>query len=146
MPKSDVFCQWTGVQFSHGAGPTVVSIGQVESMEFDTEGAPLYWSGDAAQGPTHLKIVGKKREVTLVGADAAKLMAVPVGVTGTLTGVLNDIENGTGSGALTLTLANCKAYGAKSGGQHNQVAKTSLKFGAVWLNGTTDPLTVTQAP
>lgn len=149
MARSEVYMQWTNVRFTYGTTPTVIDLKQVEDVQWDKSSTPVYFSGDAAPGPTHKKCTNKMRTVKLIGADIGALATVPEGVFGTLTATLNDLYNGEAIGALNLTLTNCSCYSNQFSGQHNQVGKGTLEFSGVWgVDGTTgayvDPLTITE--
>jgi hypothetical protein len=145
MAAPSLNMNWTGVSFSYGAGPTTIDITGVNDIKTDVDGKPVYYSGDAAPGPTAKKTVDRMRSVTLDGADIAKLASVPQGVVGTLTYVFNSLANGTGAGAITFTLINASVDKNQFSGAHNQIGKGSLTFTATWTDnngdGTyTDPL------
>lgn len=148
MPRSGAVMDWTGVTFVYGAGPTTVTIGEVEELQWTDSGNLKEFHGDAAPGPTHSKLTNRVVEVTVKSADVGRLASVPLGTEGTLNAVFNDENNATGSGALTLVLSRCKAHRMPFGGKHTDYGEATLHFRARWalISGAyVNPLGITEA-
>jgi hypothetical protein len=147
--KTNVFMDIVSCQFQYtppaGGGPVTVPLNEIVAAEPSLRGTRKTFSGGAAAGPRVKKIVDRERMVTLRGADLFTAMSVPQGVLGTLTFTINDLYNGIGTGAINVTMSNCSLDESGVQQEHNEIGKYSMTFSAVWTDGITDPLAVTQS-
>ena len=152
MPtKTNVFMDITQCQFVYtapGGGSATVQLQEIVGAEPGRRGTVKHFSGGAAIGPRVKKVVDRQRTVTLRGADLYTAMAVPQGVLGTLSFKVNDLYNGEGTGAITVTLADCSLDESGVQAEHNEIGRYTMTFSALYANAgdpTTDPLTVLQS-
>jgi hypothetical protein len=145
MAASQVYMQISGGQFVYGVGPTTKSLINLTGCKVGRNGALKQFSGDAAKGPTHTALTNQQRTIMFDGADLGTFFAIPLGIEGTATIVIRDVYNGTGTGALTLTLSNAMPHQSDGGDDHDEFGKGSLAFAGRWADGTTDPMVITQA-
>jgi hypothetical protein len=131
----------SGVTFTY-AGPTVVTISKCTDVDFQKGGRPLQFYGDGARFPTALKVVESQRSVSVMTGNKAASYSVPEDTVGTLVWIEQDLNNGTGTGARTYTLINCKMITNPHKGPENRVGDSSLTFASFSTDGTTDPLSV----
>lgn len=139
---------WTGVTFTYGSGPTVITIGECEEIDVDTGGERKTYKGGNSPGVTHQKLVNQHRSVTLKAADVSKLAKVPQGIEGVLVAIFNDEHNNEGVGALTLTLSTALCHKNKYGGKEDEYGKADLTFDSRWIysgSAWVDPLAIVEA-
>lgn len=144
VTKTNVFMDIVACTFTPTVGGSAVTFGELTAADPGLRGTKKQFSGGASQGPRVKKIVAKERTVTLRGADLFQALSVPQGVLGSLVFTINDLYNAASTGAITVTLANCSMDEVGIQQEHNEIGKYTLTFSSVWLDGTTDPLTVTQ--
>lgn len=130
--RSGAFMDVQDVTFTYGVTPTIVTIKEVEDVQLDRKGSPVFHSGDSAPGPTIKKVTDQRREAKVMGADLETIQSIPAGVLGTLVWTELDMKNGVLAGARTLTLINCSLDDDSHGGKHNDVKKITASFSAVW--------------
>lgn len=146
LVASGAYVDVSGCTFSYGVTPTVLNLGEIEECDVNRKGTRIAKSGGNAPGDTHQKIVNQQRTVTFKGFDIAKFNAVPVGVEGTLTAIINDEHNNEGIGAQTLVLSNALIDGGQFTAKHNDYAEGTVTFTARWAFVTdayVDPLVIT---
>lgn len=143
VAASGLYMNWTGVTVTHGTAPTTIAIDEVTDMDFGREGEVKRWSADAAKFAKALVVKNKRRTVTIKGGDVAKLASVPEDTPCTVVGILNDLNNGAGTGALTCTVTNAVCVSNPFRGKNNDFGTGDLSFEAFAPDGITDPLTIT---
>ena len=145
MAATKRFMNWTGVTFTPQGGPTT-AISGVTSVQIDTGGTLLKFSGDGDR--YHTTVVNDHSEptVTVHSADLAAVRAFPVGTVGTFTATHNDARNGAGSGAVTYTLSNAVIASTPIQGSHRQFGQGTLTMTAFSADGVTNPLATSTAP
>lgn len=145
MPASKRFMNWTGVAFTPSGG-TATPITGVTSVSIDTGGNLLKFSGDGDRYNTTVVNDHNEPVVTVHAADLAAVRANPPGTVGTFTATHNDARNGTGSGAITYTLANAVVATNPVQGSHRQFGQGTVTIAAFSTDGVTNPLSTTLAP
>jgi hypothetical protein len=145
MSATKRFMNWTGIAFTPVGGPATTITG-VTSVAIDSGGSLARFSGDGDRFVTTMVNDFNEPSVTVQSADLAALRANPVGTVGTLTATHNDAKNGSGSGAVTYTLANAVVSACQVHGSHRQFGQGSLTFGAFSSDGVTNPLSTSIAP
>jgi cyanophycinase-like exopeptidase len=143
--KTNVYMNWTGVTVSFGVGPTVIALTEITDVQVLDEDGLEMWQSDGNKFATVVVAATGARGMTLTGGDLFKLATMPRNTPCTIVAVLRDAINGTGSGAITHTLVNAVMAGAPRGGATNKFAMGSVTFMAFSPDGSTDPLTLTQA-
>jgi hypothetical protein len=147
--KTNVYCNISGCTFVFGTTPTTINLAEIQDVQRSFKGTELLWQGDAAPGPMKKKVVDKRREVTIIGADLYLLDNLPPGTFGTLTWIEEDLYNGIVTGAVTHVLTNFSFHEDDGGGKHNEIKMGTVKGSSVWtlVSGAyVDPHTATQAP
>src|SRR5207253_794461 len=105
MPATKRYMNWSGVSFTPNGG-TATTITGVTSIAIDPGGNLVKFSGDGDRYNTMVVNDHNDPVITIQAADLAAIRANPPGTIGTFTATLQDARNGTGTGAITFTLAN----------------------------------------
>ncbi len=145
MPSSKRFMNWSGVAFTPSGG-TATPITGVTAVTIDTGGTLQKFSGDGDRYNTTVVNDHNDPVVTVRAADLAAVRANPVGSIGTFSATHNDARNGTGTGAITYTLANAVVASNPVQGSHRQFGHGTLTITAYSSDGITNPLSTTIAP
>ena len=139
MSATKRFMNWSGVTFTPvGGQPTLIS--GVTSVAIESGGSLARFAGDGDRYVTTMVNDFNEPTVTIQAADLASLRANPVGTVGTLTATHNDAKNGTGTGAVTYTMANAVVAACHVHGAHRQFGQGSITFAAFSGDGVTNPL------
>jgi hypothetical protein len=145
MAATKRFMNWTGVTFTPLNGtPTLIT--GVTSIQIDSGGSLLKFSGDGDRYSTTVVNDYNDPTVTIHCADLASIRSFPVGTAGTFTAIHNDALNGTGTGSMTYTFAHSVVAANPIHGSHRQFGQGSLTLTTYSLDGTTNPLSVSVAP
>lgn len=144
MPATKRFMNWTGVAFTPTGG-TATTITGVSSVSIDTGGSLLRFSGDGDRYSTTVVNDYNEPLVTVHSADLAAIRANPVGTVGTFTATHNDAKNGSGTGAISYTLANAIIASNPVQGAHRQFGQGTLTITAYSSDGITNPLSTSIA-
>ena len=145
MSATKRFMNWSGVAFAPFGGSAIPITG-VTSVEIDTGGSLVKFSGDGDRFHTVVVNDVSDPTITVHAADLAALRANPAGTVGTFTATFNDARNGSGSGAITYTLSNAVVASSNVRGQHRQFGQGTLVLTAFSADGVTNPLSTTLAP
>src|ERR1051326_2537818 len=137
MPATKRYMNWTGVSFTPTGG-TATSISGVTSVNIDTGGSLMRFSGDGDRYSTTVVNDYNEPVITVHAADLAAVRANPVGTVGTFTATHNDAKNGTGSGAITYTLTNAVIASNPVQGTHRQFGQGTLTVTAYSTDGITN--------
>lgn len=144
MAASKRFMNWTSVSFTPINGSTA-SITGVTSIQIDSGGTLLKFSGDGDRYNTTVVNDFNEPTVTIHTADLVAVSAFPVGSIGTFTATHNDARNGTGTGAVTYTLTNAVVASNPLHGSHRQFGQGVLTLTAYSTDGVTNPLSISIA-
>jgi hypothetical protein len=124
-----------------------VPITTIQSVSIGKRGKQVQASGDADFFPTLSVTVGAAPLVTIQHQNAGLLNQLDEKVTGSsLAFTNNDAVNGTGTGAITYTLANCHVVSHETNAPHQAVGSCTLTVSAYSSDGITSPLSMTIAP
>ncbi|WP_435021267.1 hypothetical protein TA3x_002284 [Tundrisphaera sp. TA3] len=145
MSVSKRFMNWSGVSFTPLAGAPTAFTG-VTSVSIESGGNLAKFSGDGDRYPTIVVNDFNEPTVTIQSADLAAIRANPVGTIGTVTATHNDARSGTGTGAITYTLANAVVASCDIGGAHRHFGQGTITFAAYSADGVTNPLSTSVAP
>jgi hypothetical protein len=122
-----------------------MTISEVTNCEVNRSFELTSWKADADVF-AKLGISRNQGRTITVHSGAGNLLALVVpNAPGTLVCVLNDLINGTGSGAMTYTLTNAIIGSNPFADQHNTPGGGSLTFVGYAADGLTDPLTIATA-
>ena len=139
MSATKRFMNWSGVTFTPvGGQPTIIS--GVTSVAIESGGSLARFAGDGDRYVTTMVNDFNEPTVTIQAADLAALRANPVGTVGTLIATHNDARNGSGTGAVTYTLANAVVASCQVRGAHRQFGQGTITFAAFSGDGVTNPL------
>ena len=144
MSATKRFMNWTNVTFTPQNGSSTTITG-VTSVTIDTGGNLARFSGDGDRYVTTMVNDFNEPIVTVHAADLSALRANPVGTVGTFTATHNDAKNGSGSGAVTYTLANAVVASCKLGGAHRHFGQGTLTFHAFSTDGVTNPISISSS-
>lgn len=143
MAATNLFMNWSSVTVAYGA--TTVTLLEVLDVQLDAASQQEVFFGDARKFPRLIVNTAKTRGITIIGGDVYKLLTIPDDTVVTVTAVLNDAKNGSGSGALTLTLSNAVRAKVAGSGPNNKFAGGSVAYSAFADVNDTDPLAIAQA-
>lgn len=135
------FMNWTNVTFTPDGdnAPTTTFTG-VTTVTLDAGGSLIKFSGDGDRYNTTVVNDHNEPTATVECADVASVRANPIGTAGTFTATFNDARNGTGTGAITYTLANAVVSKGSVSGAHRQFGKGTFAVEAYSTDGITNPL------
>lgn len=139
MPASDLFMNWEPVTVTPDGG-TLVTLKEIVDIELDAQSQQEVFYGDARKHPRLICNTAKKRSLSINGGNVAQLMAIPDDTPCTIVATLRDAKNGTGTGAITVTLVNACREKLSTKGPNNKFGMSSLTFNAFANAGDTDPL------
>jgi hypothetical protein len=145
MPNdTGLYMNWSGVTVTPQGG-AAVTINHVLDIKIDRSSMQEVFYGDARKFPAIIKNTGRSRRLDIVGGNVAKLTAIGDGVPCTVVGVLNHVEAGIGTDALTFTLVNAVLGAQNSDGSNNKIAGATASFTAYAEPDDSDPLTIVKA-
>lgn len=138
--RTGSYMNWTGVLFTVNSLPYgIASATQVQL----SRGGRIREHRGTADWFTKLITISKfSRHARVAAFDVAELAAIPENTPGTLSAVLNDSENGIGSGALVVVLTNAVLVTNPLDGTTNEWGHATADFVAYAPDGVTDPLTI----
>ena len=139
------FMNWTGVSFTPAGGQAINFTG-VSQVQIDPGGSLVKFSGDGDRYNTTVVNDFNDPSITVTSADLAAINSVVVGQMGAFTATHNDAKNGTGTGAITYTLANAVVSNNPRGGSHRQFGTGTITFTTQSADGVTNPLSTSVAP
>jgi hypothetical protein len=145
MSATNRFMNWTGVTFTP-LGGAPIPIGGVTSIQIDSGGSLLKFSGDGDRFSTTVVNDFNDPTVTVHTADVRTVSALAVGTVGTFTATHNDAKNGAGSGAVTYILSNAVVASHPVQGAHRQFGQGVLTLAAYSVDGVTNPLSFSSVP
>lgn len=144
MAASKRFMNWTSVTFTPLNG-TPTQITGVTSIQIDSGGNLLKFSGDGDRYSTTVVNDFNDPTITIHCVNLASVQSFSVGTVGTFSATHNDALNGTGTGAMTYTLANAVVAANPVHGNHRQFGQGTLTLTTFSLDGVTNPLSVSIA-
>ena len=126
-------------------GGSLSPVARITKSSFDGGIQNISFKGDGDLFDTYQGNVSQVPSITLEGGDVGSLLNSSAGVIGTLSGIWPDARNGKGSGsyALSWSLANCQLSDKSSQSPHANLASGSNSFTAFSSDGTTNPFTFT---
>jgi hypothetical protein len=146
MAKTNVFMNYKSVTWiatgGSGAANPITEVTDIQ--EINAEGIEP-WRADGSPFPTVMARGTADRGLTIFSGDVATMQGIPKATPLTIVAVLYDAVNGSGSGALTKTWTNAVVADRPSSGPSNKYAGGSISFMCFSPDGTTDPLTNSQA-
>lgn len=134
---------WTNVTVAWG--DTTLAIPEVVDVEVDKHGRPEVLYADAETLAILISIQDKVRSVTIKGAALNVLVQIPEDTACIVTAILNDLNNGTGTGAITVTAVNAVLASNPFKGRNNELGTGSAMFLCYSPSGA-DPITYAVAP
>lgn len=137
MAATKLQANWTAVSF--GSAP----ITRVSQVSFTQGGTLSPYSGDGDHFPTVIVNLMNKPRATVTSADAAAIMAIAPGETGSFSATHKDAKGSTG-GDILYVLANAVAENAETSGAHGQFGSATLSLMAFSSDGVTNPLSFTR--
>lgn len=143
MSASGFNIGWSGVTVHYGS--TTITLANVKDVEIDRSGTVKDFFGDAGIFSKIISIREKKRSIKITGASLALLQSVPEDTPCTVTAIMMDAVNGTGAGAITITLINAVCAMNPYKGQSTEFGTGDITFQAFSTDGTTDPLSYSVA-
>lgn len=126
-------------------GPTVITITTIQSVGVDWGGQDLSGRGDNDFYPTFGKTVQADPKVTISHQNNQLLNSLKPGDTGALSCVILDAVNGTGTGGITVVLANARVVNHAGDAGHVKLSSVNLNLASYSSDGSTSPLTFTIA-
>lgn len=147
MARTGLYMNWKGFTVTHGSGPTTITLNQITDVQVQRGEQWVSWKADGNVFATAMALAGSTRAIRLTGGDIGKLLTIPRNTVCTVAGYLYDQKNQStsGSGTLSISLANACFEGNAPGGGQNQFISDTVQFTAYSADGTTDPLTINEA-
>ena len=144
MAASNIFMSWVNITATPNTG-NAITLNETTSLEVISSDGLEPWQADGNKFATALVSATGTRGVTISGGNCAAIARMPKGTVFTISATLRDAINGTGSGAITLTLVNAVVSENPISGVTNKYAGGSVTLMAFSADGSADPLTFTQA-
>jgi hypothetical protein len=138
MAATKLQSNWTAVSF--GTAP----ISRVTQVSFTQGGSLTTYAADGDHFPTVIVNTMSKPRATVTSGDAAALMAIAPGETGTFSATHKDAKGEVG-GDILYVLANAVAENAETSGSHGEFGTAKLSLMAYSSDGVTNPLSFTRA-
>lgn len=127
MPDpANLSMNWTDVTVSWPGGS--LAIPEVVDVEVDMSGAMMPWRADARRFAELIVQEDMTRKVRIVGAALNLLIQIPRNTPCTIVGILNDLANGTGTGAVTFTAVNAVLASNPLKCRSNELGTSSASF------------------
>ena len=143
MAASNLYVNWSPVTItmtSPTSGSTI-TITEVTSVNVMIDGEQIKFLGDALKFPRGIKNVALKRGIEIKTGNPGQLLgAVNQSSVYTIVATLQDMNNGTGTGALTITLVSAVLAKAPVSGDNNQFGNGTISFESFGASSDTDPL------
>ena len=140
---SNLTQNWTDVTVSWNG--TTLAIPEVTDVEVDKHSVIEAFYGDSDAFTPVLRTPKKVRQITIKGAALNVLVLIPEDVPCVVRGILNDLTNGTGSGAINLVASNCLLASNPFKGRNNELGTGTAKFQAYSVGGV-DPFAISVTP
>lgn len=141
---SNKYQNWSSVVVTPSGGGAI-TVPEVIDLAVDATSPSLRFEGDRDAFASLIRTPQKTRKVKITSSAINVLATILEDTPCTIVGVLNDLGNGTGTGAITCTLTNAVRNAFRFSGKNNTVAAGSLEFEAYATDGQTDPLTISVA-
>ncbi len=138
MAATKVQANWSAV--AHAG----VTIDRVTQMSFNVGGTLQSFSADTDHFPTVICNLMNKPTASVTSANAALLMGIVPGTTGTLTATHKDAKGASG-GDILYTLINAVYATTSTSGGHNAFGTVNGNWEAYSSDGITNPLSFTRA-
>lgn len=141
--KTNAFMNWTNGTFTYNA--TVVNIDEIEDVQIQDTGEKKPLRTGADNYPHLTTVRNRDAGVQVIGANVYGLSLIPKGTIGVFSAIFNDAINGTGSGAITVTVNGAQLLNNPFQGKNNEYGKGTVTFATQASDGQTDPIVITQA-
>lgn len=140
MPASTLLMNWSGVTVTPASG-SAITVNRVTNIALPAESSLQKFYGDTFKFPAASRPTEQTRGITITSGNCAQLNTIAIGTVCTVVAVLNDLYNGTGSGAVTVTAVNAVLQSKSMGGANNDFATVSYVFDCFGGTGDVDPIT-----
>ncbi len=138
MAATKLQSNWTAVSFADNA------ISRVTQVSFTQGGSLAAYAADGDHFPTVIVNTLSKPKASVTSGDAAALMAIAPGTTGSFSATHKDAKGEIG-GDILYVLANAVAENSETSGSHGEFGSATLSLMAYSSDGTTNPLSFTRA-
>lgn len=142
LVKSRRWRNWVAVSFASTTFDGVKKIGMNRGIQ------DLQDSADNDLGPTIAMVILQNPSFSVNTTNAYALIGLAAGVKGVFTATHCDANNGpaAGGGAIIITTNSLSYIGEDSvDGSYNELGTDSLTIKTCWIDGVTNPVTVTAA-
>lgn len=143
MPATKLYANFSGVTVTPNGG-SAINITEVTSIDPDRSSNLKARFGDNRKYPRLIKAFERMRSFTITSGDLAALQSIPEDTPCTVVFILEDAQNGTGSGALTYTYTNAVMGSNPVKSPNNDFGEATVQF-QCYSTDNTDPLTVAKA-
>ena len=144
MPATKLYMNWTGVTVTPNGG-SAINLTGVTDVSFNRSGTNKPFFGDNRQHARAIRTTNQARSVSISCGDLSALDSVAIGTVCTVVGTLNDLHNGTGSGARTYTAINAVLSSKPDGSSNDEYAGTTYSFDCFGSALDADPISVVNA-
>jgi hypothetical protein len=142
-PASNQYQDWTGVTVSWAGGSLAVP--EVVDLLVGPRSKPTAFYGGGRRFASLVVPADKVRSFTIKGAALNVLVRIPEDAPCTVTGVLNDLANGTGSGAIFFTAVNAVLVNSPFHARNSELGTADAEF-LCYSADDSDPFTFAVAP
>jgi hypothetical protein len=141
MAGSGLYVNWAPVTLT-GTLPTVstITLTEVISVEVTKGGKIISFYGDARRFARGKKTVEFERGLKITTGNPLQFLGLEEGGIFTVIATLQDMNNGVGSGAITITLANAVLKSNPVSGSNNNFSNVTVEFESFADGSDTDPL------
>ena len=145
MAASGLYVNWSPVTFTPSGG-TLLTLIEIMGVDVTRGGKIINFFGDARRFARGKKMVENERGAKVHTGNIGQVAGIEEGTVGTLVATLQDMNNGTGTGAITFTLLNAVLKSNPFNGKNNAFAEGTLEFESYADSSDTDPLSFAVAP
>ena len=138
MSATALQLNWTGVQFAS------TNLTRVTSVTFSQGGELIDFAGDNNRYPVVIANSISRPRCSITSGDAATLMNITPGTSGTIAATQNDALGAAG-GAINWTMSNAVLQNTDDTGEWGQFATATATFRAYAADGATNPLSFTRS-
>lgn len=139
MAATGLQLNWTAVSFPTSA----TTLTHVTSISFDQGGSLIEFAGDNDRYPVIIANPMNRPKCSITSGDAASLMAIAPGTSGTLAATQVDAL-GASLGGISYVLINAVHASSQGSGQFGQFGSATASFQAYSADGVTNPLSFTR--
>ena len=145
LARSKLNIGWSSVTITPLPSGTATTLDEITNVSPSKSNAVKAFFGDAHLFATLILSRQLERHLTITTGNVFDATAIQENQPYTIVAIWNDAKNAASTGAITITLANAVCTKNGANGPANDFGVATLEFQAYSSDGSTDPLSVTQA-